>query len=118
MSVMLRLRRMGSCKHPFYRIVAADSRFQRDGRFLEVIGYYDPKSNPFKYDVDREKALNWLHKGAKTSDTVKSLLRKEGIIQEYNLSKIKGKLSSEDTENKKPKAKKEKPLDEKAKKTE
>ncbi|MFC1541516.1 30S ribosomal protein S16 [Candidatus Latescibacterota bacterium] len=115
---MLRLRRMGSRKHPFYRIVAADSRFQRDGRFLEVIGFYDPKSQPFKYEVDREKALNWLNKGAQTTETVRSLLRKDGIIQEYNISKIKGKLSSEETEIKEPKAKKEKPLDEKAEKTE
>ncbi|MFC1650114.1 30S ribosomal protein S16 [Candidatus Latescibacterota bacterium] len=110
---MLRLRRMGSRKHPFYRIVAADSRFQRDGRFLEVLGYYDPKSKPFKFDVDREKTLNWLNKGAQTSGTVKSLLRREGILQEYNLSKIKGESSSEDAGKKEVEAVIEKPLDEK-----
>jgi len=118
LSVMLRLRRMGSRKHPFYRIVAADSRFQRDGRFLEVLGYYDPKSKPFKFDVDREKALNWLNKGAQTSETVRSLLRKEGIMQEYNLSKIKVTNASDDAGKKEVKAEKEKTLDEKVDKAE
>lgn len=113
MSVMLRLRRMGSRKHPFYRIVAADSRFQRDGRFLEVLGYYDPKSEPFKFEVDREKTLNWLNKGAQTSNTVKSLLRRKGILQEYNLSKLKVKNSTEDTGKKEVEEVNEKPLDEK-----
>ena len=57
MAVKLRMRRMGSNKRPFYRIVAADSRFQRDGRFLEILGYYDPKMEPFKFEVNREKVL-------------------------------------------------------------
>ena len=87
MAVRLRMRRMGSKKRPFYRIVAADSRFQRDGRFLETIGNYDPKEEPYKFHIDREKVFNWLEKGAQMSDTVKSLLRKEGIVQEFNLKK-------------------------------
>lgn len=88
MSVKLRMKRMGSKKHPFYRLVAADSRFQRDGRFLETIGYYDPMVEPHKFHVEREKAFGWLEKGAQMSDTVKSLLRKEGIVQEFNQRKV------------------------------
>lgn len=83
MSVRLRLRRMGSKKRPFYRIVAADSRYQRDGRFLETCGYYDPMDKPYKLNVDREKVFEWLRNGAQMSDTVESLLRKEGVVQEY-----------------------------------
>ena len=87
MSVRLRLRRMGSRKRSFYRLVAADSRYQRDGRFLETLGYYDPMENPYKFRVNRERVLDWLRKGAQTTTTVNGLLRKEGIVQEYNLEK-------------------------------
>ena len=102
MAVMLRLRRMGSRKRPFYRLVASDSRFPRDGRFLEILGYYDPKTEPFKFEVNREKTLNWLHNGAKMSHTVENLLRREGIVQEFNLSKseIKTSSTSEEKEGK------------------
>ncbi len=89
MAVKLRMRRMGSRKRPFYRIVAADSRFQRDGRFLEILGYYDPKQKPFKFQIDREKVKDWLQKGAQMSGTVESLLRKEGIFREVNETKIR-----------------------------
>ena len=75
---------MGSKKRPFYRLVAADSRYQRDGRFLEILGYYDPMEKPFKLVVDREKILKWLENGAQLSRTAESLLRKQGIVQEYN----------------------------------
>ena len=94
MAVRLRLRRMGSRKHSFYRLVAADSRFQRDGRFLEILGYYDPMENPYKFHVKRERVLDWLGKGAQTTTTVNGLLRKEGIVQEYNLEKASA-ISSE-----------------------
>ena len=87
MAVKLRMKRMGSHKRPFYRIVAADTRFQRDGRFLEIVGYYDPMEKPFKLVIDREKVKNWLQDGAQMSETVESLLRKDGIVQEYNLEK-------------------------------
>ena len=87
MSVKLRLKRMGSHKRPYYRIVAADSRFQRDGRFLDVIGNYDPMATPFTYQIDREKAVEWLDKGAQMSETVENLFRKEGIVQERNRAK-------------------------------
>ena len=75
---------MGSKKRPFYRLVAADSRYQRDGRFLEILGYYDPMEKPFKFVVDREKILKWLEEGAQLSKTAESLLRREGIVQEFN----------------------------------
>lgn len=113
MAVMLRFRRMGSRKRPFYRLVAADSRFQRDGRFLEILGYYDQKTKPFKFEVNREKTLNWLCHGAQMSHTVECLLRREGIVQEFNLSKIKGKSSSKSEKKKEITTEKEKPLDEK-----
>jgi len=84
---------MGSKKRPFYRFVAADSRYQRDGRFLEICGYYDPKEQPYKIHVDREKILDWLSKGAQMSHTVESLLRKEGIVQDFNREKEQEKQS-------------------------
>jgi small subunit ribosomal protein S16 len=83
------MKRMGSHKRPFYRIVAADSRFQRDGRFLEILGYYDPMKEPYTFVVDRDKVMTWLRNGARMSETVESLLRKEGIVQAFNLEKIK-----------------------------
>lgn len=104
MPVKLRMRRMGSKKRPFYRIVAADSRYQRDGRFLDIIGYYDPKKEPFKLEVDKNKVIDWLNKGAQMSDTVGSLLRRDGIVQEYNAEKINKKkaLKSEKKDKAKP----------------
>ena len=95
MAVKLRLRRMGSRKRPFYRLVAADSRYQRDGRFLEILGFYDPMQDPYKFQVDREKVLNWLSKGAQMSKTAESLLRKEGIVQVFNIEKIHSKKANE-----------------------
>ena len=76
MSVKIRLSRMGSRKKPFYRIVVADIRSPRDGRFIEKIGIYDPKSDPSRIEVDRDKALNWIKKGAKPTDTVQKLFDK------------------------------------------
>lgn len=105
MSVKLRLRRMGSRKRPFYRFVAVDSRFQRDGRFIETCGYYDPMQKPYKLNVDREKIVGWLQNGAQMSETVENLLRKEGIVQDFNLGKIsalssrKSKTSAIEKEN-------------------
>ena len=106
MAVKLRMRRMGSSKRPFYRIVAADSRFQRDGRFLEILGYYDPKMEPFKFEIKREKVLDWLSKGAQMSQTVESLLRREGIVQEFNTAKENAKSSSKPAKKEKKKEKK------------
>ncbi|NQU95442.1 MAG: 30S ribosomal protein S16 [Candidatus Omnitrophica bacterium] len=79
MAVVLRLKRMGTNKKPFYRIVATDKRSPRDGRFIEEIGYYDPKKNPADVKIDKERALYWLKNGAKPSETVRSLIKKQGI---------------------------------------
>lgn len=74
MAVKIRLRRMGAKKAPFYRIVVADSRYPRDGRFIEEIGYYDPTKEPSVIKVDSEKAKKWMANGAQPTDTVKKLL--------------------------------------------
>ena len=80
MAVKIRLRRMGAKKAPFYRIVVADSRYPRDGRFIEEIGYYNPLTNPAKVKVDAEKVQKWISNGAQPTDTVKSLLKKNGVL--------------------------------------
>ncbi len=79
MAVKIRLRRMGAKKAPFYRIVVADSRYPRDGRFIEEIGYYNPQTEPIELKVDAEKAKKWVANGAQPTDTVKALLKKAGI---------------------------------------
>ena len=80
MAVKIRLRRMGAKKAPFYRIVVADSRFPRNGRFIEEIGYYDPNKDPAEVKVDGEKAKTWIQNGAQPTDTVKALLKKNGVL--------------------------------------
>jgi len=79
--VKIRLRRMGAKKAPFYRIIVADSRSPRDGRFIEEVGYYNPMTNPVELKVDTEKVEKWLNSGAQPTETVKSLLVKSGIIK-------------------------------------
>ena len=78
--VKIRLRRMGAKKAPFYRVVVADSRFPRDGRFIEEIGYYDPTKNPSIVKIDEEKAKQWLSNGAQPTDTVRELLKKASVL--------------------------------------
>lgn len=80
MAVRIRLKRFGAKKRPFYRIVVADSRSPRDGRFIDEIGYYNPIAQPVEIKIDTDKAKKWLSVGAQPSDTVKSLFKKEGII--------------------------------------
>lgn len=82
MATRIRLRRMGSKKAPFYRLVVADARSPRDGRFIEEVGYY----NPIKEDlnIDEEKAVKWLKNGAQPSETVRALFKKAGVIQKFN----------------------------------
>lgn len=80
MAVKIRLRRMGAKKAPFYRIVVADSRFPRDGRFIEEIGYYNPMEEPSVVKVDAEKAKKWIANGAQPTDTIKALFKKHGVI--------------------------------------
>lgn len=88
MSVKIRLRRMGSKKKPFYRIVVADSRSPRDGRFIEILGNYDPKLKENKIKINKESVLNWLHEGAQPSDTVRNLLSNEGIMKQFHEEKL------------------------------
>ncbi len=83
MAVKIRLRRMGAKKKPFYRVIVADSRSPRNGRFIEEIGYYNPISEPEEVKIDAEKAISWLKNGAQPSDTVKYLLKKSGIYDQY-----------------------------------
>ena len=80
MAVKIRLRRMGAKKAPFYRVVVADSRFPRDGRFIEEIGYYDPTKEPAVVQIDAEKAKKWIVTGAQPTDTVRVLLKKNEIL--------------------------------------
>lgn len=79
--VKIRLKRMGAHKKPFYRVVVADSRTQRDGRFIEEIGYYDPMQEPPVINIDGEKAKDWIAKGAQPTDTVRDLLKKSAVIE-------------------------------------
>ena len=80
MAVKIRLRRMGAKKAPFYRVVVADSRFPRDGRFVEEIGYYDPTKDPAVVKIDSDKAKAWIANGAQPTDTVRVLLKKNNIL--------------------------------------
>ncbi len=80
MAVKIRLRRMGAKKAPCYRIVVADSRYPRDGRFIEEIGFYNPMTNPAEVKVDAEAAKKWIGNGAQPTDTVRDLLKKSGVI--------------------------------------
>jgi len=80
MAVKIRLKRMGAKKAPFYRIVVADAKAPRDGRFIEELGYYDPTKEPAIVNIDAEKAAEWIKKGAQPSDTVRSLLKKNEIL--------------------------------------
>lgn len=80
MAVKIRLRRMGAKKAPFYRVVVADSRYPRDGRFIEEIGYYNPLTDPATIKIDEEKAKKWIANGAQPTDTVKALLKKNNVL--------------------------------------
>ena len=88
MAVKLRLKRMGAKKRPFYRIVAADSRSPRDGKFIELVGTYNPIMEPAEIKVNEEVALKWLNNGAIPTDTVRDLLSKQGIMKKYHESKM------------------------------
>nr|WP_275045670.1 30S ribosomal protein S16 [Flexistipes sinusarabici] len=79
--------RMGRKKRPYYRLVVADSRAKRDGRFIEIIGHYNPLPNPTEYKVDEEKALKWLSDGAVPTDTARSILSRAGIMKKFDEQK-------------------------------
>ncbi len=83
MAVVIRLRREGKKKQPYYRIVATDSRFSRDGRFLEILGQYNPLPEEEKVNVDEERLIHWMRNGAKASDTVRSLFTRKGLWKDF-----------------------------------
>lgn len=89
MAVKIRFNRMGAKKNPFYRIVVADSRAPRDGRFIEILGNYDPNKQPAVVSIDEAKAIDWMNKGAQPTDTVKNLLSKQGIMAKFAEAKAK-----------------------------
>jgi small subunit ribosomal protein S16 len=91
MAVKLRLKRMGSKKRPFYRIVAADSRSPRDGRMIEEVGTYNPIAEPAEIKIDEEKAMKWLNNGALATDTVRDLLKSQGILEKMHNAKMSKK---------------------------
>ena len=95
MAVKMRLKRMGAKKRPFYRIVVADSRSPRDGRFIEEVGYYNPIETPAVVKVDKELAIKWLNNGATPTDTVRDILSKEGILKELHETKMSSKKKTE-----------------------
>ena len=106
MAVRIRLQRHGRKKRPFYRLVAADARAQRDGAFLERLGYYNPLTDPAEVFIDEEKALKWLRRGAQPTDTAKRLLSKRGILMKFEYEKLGRPMPEEavdeavaDTEN-------------------
>ena len=87
MAVKLRLMRMGKKKQPFYRVVAADSRSPRDGRFIEIVGTYEPRAEPSRIDIDNARALRWLRDGAQPTDTVARLLTQSGAMDAFKAAK-------------------------------
>ncbi len=87
MAVKLRLTRVGKTKQPQYRIVAADSRSPRDGRFIEIVGHYNPRTDPSTLSVDNEKAVKWLQQGAQPTDRVRKLLEISGALEEFGATK-------------------------------
>jgi small subunit ribosomal protein S16 len=88
MAVKIRLKRMGANKSPFYRIVVADSRSPRDGRYIEVVGTYNPVTQPAQVQLNEELVLKWLQDGAKPSDTVRNLFSNEGIMEKFHNAKL------------------------------
>ncbi|MCT0020717.1 30S ribosomal protein S16 [Weissella cibaria] len=91
MAVKIRLKRMGSKKRPFYRVVVADSRSPRDGRFIETVGTYNPLVEPAEVKLNEELVLSWLNNGAQPSDTVKNLLSNAGIMKKFHEAKFSSK---------------------------
>ena len=91
MSVKIRLKRMGSKKRPFYRIVVADSRSPRDGRFIETVGTYNPLTDPETVTLKEEKVMNWLNNGAQPSDTVRNILSRNGVMKKFHEARFSKK---------------------------
>lgn len=97
MSVAIRLTRVGRLKSPNYRLIVTDSRNPRDGRFIEIIGHYQPLTKEIKLVVNEERALYWLNVGAQPSDTVRSLLRKQGIMAKWHNARVEAKKARKAT---------------------
>ena len=93
MAVKIRLARVGRRNAPFFRVVVADSRSPRDGRFIEILGVYQPLESPTKMEVKEERVLDWLQKGAKPSDTVRSIFKKLGILKKFHELKLQRRKS-------------------------
>ena len=91
MAVKIRLRRMGYKKHPFYRVIVADSRSPRDGRFIELLGTYNPCTNPAQVNLKEEEILKWLNNGAQPSDTVRNILSRNGVMKKFHEAKFSKK---------------------------
>lgn len=94
MAVHLRLTRRGRHKRPFYRVVAADSRMPRDGRFIEVLGTYDPLKDPAMPELKQDRVLDWLSKGAQPSATVRTLLKRAGVLKQFESMRATAKTGS------------------------
>lgn len=94
MAVKIRLRRTGKKKAPSYRIVVADARSPRDGRFIEKIGWYNPRVEPSIINVDADKAIRWLKNGAQPTESVESLLRRAGVMERFNQEKVTAKAQA------------------------
>ncbi len=98
MAVRIRLQRHGRKKRPFYRLVAADARAQRDGRFLERLGHYDPLTDPAEVVIDEDRVLKWLKRGAQPSDTAKNLLSRAGIWERFTAERLGKPIPTRDEE--------------------
>ena len=109
MAVVIRMKRAGAKKRPFYRIVVADSRRQRDGRFIEILGYYDPIAKPFAVKMDEEKVKGWLAQGAQPSEQAASLFRQAGIVMSNPSKPAKPAAAAKKAAAKKAPAKRAKP---------
>ena len=94
MAVRMRLTRVGSKKNPIYRVVVADSRSPRDGKFIEIVGRYNPQADPSLIEFDEDRVKDWLSKGAQPSDTVRSLLRKAGVLKQRHETRLAAKLQA------------------------
>ncbi len=93
MPLRIRLMRMGAKKRPSYRVVVADSRAPRDGKFVDQLGYYNPLTDPATVHIDVERAVSWLHKGAQPTETARGLLRRAGVLRVYAEQKTAAKLA-------------------------
>jgi len=89
-AAIMRLRRMGRRNRPYFRVVVADSRHPRDGRFIESLGHYDPLQDPAEVEIDESKVMKWLGEGVELSDTVRSILKREGLLRKWHDSKLVG----------------------------